>query len=53
MFTISKAISNTSLKSALIPFITVGYPNIDVTSQVIQLLDKQGVNAIKRSKIRS
>ena len=47
MLTISEAISNTGLKSALIPFITAGYPNIDVTLQVIQLLDKHKVNAIE------
>lgn len=47
MLTISNAISNTSLKSALIPFITAGYPNLRVTSKVINLLDKQGVHAIE------
>lgn len=47
MLTISKAISNTNLKSALIPFITAGYPNLDVTLQVIQLLDKHRVDAIE------
>ena len=47
MFTISNAISNTKLKSALIPFITAGYPNLSVTSEVIRLLDNEGVNAIE------
>lgn len=47
MLTISNAISNTSLKSALIPFITAGYPNLKVTSKILHLLDKQGVHAIE------
>lgn len=47
MLTISNAISNTSLKSALIPFVTAGYPNLKVTSKVIHLLDQQGVQAIE------
>lgn len=47
MLAISNAISGTDLKSALVPFITAGYPNIDITSKVINLLDKQGVQAIE------
>lgn len=47
MLTISNAISNTSLKSALIPFVTAGYPNLKVTAKVIHLLDQQGVQAIE------
>ena len=47
MSKISEVISSTHLKSALIPFITAGYPNIDVTCQVLQLLDRHGVNAIE------
>lgn len=47
MLTISNAISNTSLKSALIPFVTAGYPTLKVTSKVLHLLDKQGVHAIE------
>lgn len=47
MLSISNAISSTHFKSALVPFVTVGYPNIDVTCRVINLLDKQGVDAIE------
>lgn len=47
MLTISHAISSSNSRSALIPFITAGYPNMSVTSEVIQLLDKEGVNAIE------
>ena len=47
MLTISNAISSTGLKSALIPFITAGYPNLKVTSKIIHLLDKQAVQAIE------
>lgn len=47
MFTISHAISKADLKSALIPFITAGYPNLATTSKVIHLLDNQGVHAIE------
>lgn len=47
MLQISHAISNTNLKSALVPFITAGYPNLDITSKVLNLLDTQGVNAIE------
>ena len=47
MLTISNAISNTNLKSALIPFVIAGYPNLKVTSKVIHLLDNQGVHAIE------
>lgn len=47
MLAISKAISSTSLKSAFIPFITAGYPNMSVTFDVINILDKQGVSAIE------
>ena len=47
MFAISDALSNTNLKSALIPFITAGYPNISVTSEIISMLDREGVQAIE------
>lgn len=47
MLTISNAISNRKSKSALIPFITAGYPNLAVTSKIIHLLDNQQVNAIE------
>lgn len=47
MLTISEAISNTALKSALIPFITAGYPNLNVTMDIIHLLDQHGVQAIE------
>lgn len=47
MLTISHAISDTNLKSALIPFITAGYPSINATMQVVELLDQQGVQAIE------
>ena len=47
MLTISNAISKTSLKSALVPFVTVGYPSLTVTSEVVHLLDREGVNAIE------
>lgn len=47
MLTISNAISNTVLRSALIPFITAGYPSLDTTAQVLALLDSQGVQAIE------
>lgn len=47
MLQISNAISNTNLKSALVPFITAGYPSLDITSKILNLLDDQGVNAIE------
>ncbi len=47
MLAISDAISNTNLKSALIPFITAGYPNLETTARVIDILDSQGVQAIE------
>jgi tryptophan synthase alpha chain len=47
MLTISRAISNLNLKTALIPFITAGYPNLDATLEVIRLLDQHGVHAIE------
>lgn len=47
MLTISNAISNTNVKSSLIPFITAGYPNLNTTMQVVELLDQQGVQAIE------
>lgn len=47
MLTISDAISNTDLKSALIPFITAGYPSLDVTAKVVELLDSKGVEVIE------
>lgn len=47
MLTISRAISNLNLKAALIPFITAGYPSLDATVKVIELLDQHGVQAIE------
>ena len=47
MLAISNAISQTVSKSALVPFITVGYPNLSITSKIINLLDMQGVHAIE------
>ena len=47
MLTISNTILNSDSKSALVPFITVGYPNLKVTTEIIQLLDSEGVNAIE------
>lgn len=47
MLEISDAILNTDLKSALIPFITAGYPDLDTTMKVVELFDKQGVQAIE------
>lgn len=47
MLTISRAISNTDSKTALVPFITAGYPDLDATLQVIELLDHHGVQAIE------
>ncbi len=47
MLTISNSILNSDLRSALVPFITAGYPSLRVTSEVIHLLDSEGVNAIE------
>jgi len=47
MLQISNAISNTNLKSALVPFITAGYPSLEITSKILNLLDNQGVQAIE------
>lgn len=47
MLTISNAIASSKLKSAFIPFITAGYPNVSVTSEVITILDQLGVHAIE------
>lgn len=47
MLKISDAILNTNLKSALVPFITAGYPSLDITAEVIRLLDRHGVQAIE------
>lgn len=47
MSKISNAIKNTNLQSALIPFITAGYPSLKTTKEVIYLLDDIGVNAIE------
>ena len=47
MLTISNAILNSDFKSALVPFVTVGYPNLKVTAEIIHLLDNEGVNAIE------
>nr|QCI06348.1 Tryptophan synthase alpha subunit [Dictyurus purpurascens] len=46
---ISEILSNQSSNSncALIPFITAGYPNVDITIQALHLLDKQGADAIE------
>lgn len=47
MLTISRAISNPDSRIGLIPFITAGYPDLDATLEVIQLLDRDGVQAIE------
>ena len=47
MLTISHAISNSDSESSLIPFITAGYPNLDATRHIVELLDSQGVQAIE------
>lgn len=47
MFTISETISNVKTRSALVPFITVGYPNLEMTMKIIYLLDKKGANVIE------
>jgi len=47
MLQISNAIANTNLKLALVPFITAGYPSLDITSKILNLLDNQGVHAIE------
>lgn len=47
MLIISNAISANNSKPALVPFVTAGYPNLDVTMEVIALLDQQGVQAIE------
>lgn len=48
MLKISESISTTSgSQLALVPFITAGYPNFDATLKVIDLLDKQGAQAIE------
>lgn len=47
MFTISETISSVETRSALIPFLTVGYPNLTITTEIIYLLDKKGANAIE------
>ena len=47
MFTISETISSVKTRSALIPFITAGYPNLETTVKLIHLLDKKGANAIE------
>lgn len=47
MLIISKAISSTKARSALVPFITVGYPNIEATVKLVYLLDKKGANVIE------
>lgn len=47
MTAISKAILKTKNKLALIPFVTVGYPNIDITQQIICLLNEEKVDAIE------
>lgn len=47
MFTISKTISSTKSKLALVPFITAGYPNIEATRDILYLLDANGANVIE------
>nr|YP_009122258.1 tryptophan synthase alpha chain [Vertebrata lanosa]AJH66016.1 tryptophan synthase alpha chain [Vertebrata lanosa] len=46
---ISNVLSQNSKKSAcsLIPFITAGYPNIDLTLQAIYILDQEGADLIE------
>lgn len=47
MLTISQAIKNIKAKLALVPFVTAGYPSMDITEKVIYLLDKKGANVIE------
>nr|YP_009541916.1 tryptophan synthase alpha subunit [Neogoniolithon spectabile]AYR06125.1 tryptophan synthase alpha subunit [Neogoniolithon spectabile] len=47
MLAISDAIARTKNELAFIPFITVGYPNIDMTKEVIYILDQEQVDAIE------
>ena len=47
MLTISKTISKVKPKLALVPFITAGYPDIQASVKIIQLLDENGANAIE------
>lgn len=47
MLTISRAISHPDSRISLVPFITAGYPNLNATLKVIELLDRQGVQAIE------
>nr|YP_009589235.1 tryptophan synthase alpha chain [Corallina ferreyrae]QBL75751.1 tryptophan synthase alpha chain [Corallina ferreyrae] len=47
MLTISDTISKANSRLAVIPFVTAGYPNIEITKEIIYLLDKKGVNAIE------
>nr|YP_010728841.1 tryptophan synthase alpha subunit [Lithothamnion corallioides]WEA77106.1 tryptophan synthase alpha subunit [Lithothamnion corallioides] len=47
MLTISETIASVKTRSALVPFITAGYPNLETTVNLIYLLDKKGANAIE------
>lgn len=47
MSTISETICSMKPGLAFVPFITAGYPNIETSKQVIQLLDKNGANLIE------
>ena len=47
MLKISEVISNVESKSALVPFITAGYPNLETTIEILYLLDKNGANVIE------
>nr|YP_010471174.1 tryptophan synthase alpha subunit [Synarthrophyton patena]UVF63003.1 tryptophan synthase alpha subunit [Synarthrophyton patena] len=47
MLIITETISSVKSKSALVPFITAGYPSIDATIEIIYLLDKSGANVIE------
>ena len=47
MTAISNAILKTKNRLALIPFVTVGYPNLSITQQIIYLLNEEEVDAIE------
>ncbi len=47
MLKISETISSVKTRSALIPFITAGYPNLETTMKLIYLLDSKGANVIE------
>lgn len=47
MLTISKTISRIKSRLAFVPFITAGYPNINNSKKIIELLDKKGADLIE------